>query len=405
MKTYKKRDIYINKIRPFIDKEIVKVLIGQRRVGKSYILFQLMDELQNKYNIEESQICYINKELHEFDAIKDYQDLLVYIKQDFFAGEERKKYIFIDEIQDIQDFEKALRDLGALWNYDIYISWSNANLLSGELATFLTGRYVEFEIYPLNYLEFLDFHELENDKESFQKYMVFGGLPYLKNLPLEEEIVHDYIKSLYNTIILKDIVKRYNIRNIDFLEKLLLFLSDNLWSLFTASNISKYLKSQKIDIGTNVVLEYLQYAQSVFLINKVRRQEVIGKKIFEINDKFYFSDIGMRNTISWWYAQTDIAKILENIVFLHFKSLGYKTHIGKNKDKEIDFIVEKLGDIKYIQVSYLMIDESTREREFWNLLAIPDNYEKIVLSMDDFIQWNYKWVKHYNLIDYISAKY
>ena len=317
MKIYKKRPLYIEKLMPFIGKDIIKVLIWQRRVWKSYILFQIIDELKEKFWVKKEQIIYINKELNEFDFITDYQSLLDFIKKNISPKKE-KNYIFIDEIQDIIHFEKALRDLQALGNFDIYISGSNANMLSSEIATFLTGRYIEFEIFPLNYTEFLDFHWLTQGKESFFEYVRFWGLPYLKNLELTEDVVYDYIKSLYNTILLKDIVKRYNIRNIDFLEKLILYLADNVWSLFTANNISKYLKSQKIDIGANVVLEYLYYITSVFLTNKVKRQEIVGKKIFEISDKFYFSDIGMRNAVLGWYTQTDIGKILENIVFLHY---------------------------------------------------------------------------------------
>lgn len=277
-------------------------------------------------------------------------------------------------------------------------------MLSSEIATFLTGRYIEFEIFSLNYVEFLDFHNLMNNKESFFQYLKYWWLPYLKNLELTEEVVHDYIKSIYNTILLKDIIKRYSVRNIDFLDRLMIYISDNIWSLFTANNISRYLKSQRIEIWTNTVLEYIQYVTSVFLVHKVKRQEIVGKKIFEINDKLYFSDIGMRNTILGWYKQTDIGKIIENIVYLHFRSLGYQIFIWKNKTKEIDFVVNKWSDRKYIQVCYLMLDNETRDREFGNLLEIQDNYEKIVLSLDDFIEWNYLWIKHYNLIDYISGK-
>jgi len=399
MKTYKKRPIYVDRIKPFINKDIIKVIIWQRRVGKSHILFHIIDELKDNHWVKESQIIYINKELNEFDHIQNYQDLLDYIKE---WDKKIKKYIFVDEIQDIENFEKALRDLQAIWNYDIYISGSNAHLLSSEIATYLTWRYIEFEIYPLNYKEFLDFHQLVKSKKNFMKYMKFGWLPYLVHLELEEDIVSDYIKSIYNTILLKDIVRRYNIRNIDFLDKLLSYLADNIWQLVTAKNISDYLKSQKTQISINVVLDYLSFATSVFLVNKVKRQEIIGKKIFEINDKFYFSDLGIRNTIVWWYRQVDIGKILENIIFLHFKSLWYQIHIGKNKDKEIDFIVKKWTDIKYIQVSYLISDTKIKQREFGNLLAIKDNYEKIVLSLDDFIDWDYMWIKHYNLIEYIG---
>jgi uncharacterized protein len=408
MKTFKEREIYLERIRPFIDKNIIKVIIWQRRVGKSYILLQIIDELKKNFNVKQKNIIYINKELNEFDFIKNYQDLLDYIKKNNAknnnsqkSNSKDKKYIFIDEIQDIEKFEKALRDLQALENYDIYISWSNAKLLWSEIATFLTWRYIEFEIFPLNYKEFLFFHNLNKSKKSFLKYIKFWWLPYLKNLELNEEVVFNYIKSVYNTILLEDIIKRYNIRNIDFLEKLIIYLSENIWNLFTANNISKYLRSQKIDLNTNVVLNYINNITSVFLVNKVKRQDIIWKKIFEINDKFYFSDLWIRNTILWWYKQVDIAKILENVVFLHFKSLWYTIHVWKNKNKEIDFVIQKNNIIKYIQVSYLITDEKVQKREFGNLLSIKDNYEKIVLSMDDFIDGNFKWIKHYNLMDYL----
>jgi predicted AAA+ superfamily ATPase len=320
-----------------------------------------MDELKERFSVKEQQIIYINKELEEFASIQTYKDLLAFIKK---TSSKEKMYVFIDEIQEIHDFEKALRDLQALETYDLYISGSNATLLSSEIATYLTGRYIEFEIYSLTYAEFLDFHQLVKGKESFLQYMKFGGLPYLKHLDLQEEIVYDYVKSLYNTILLRDIVGRYNVRNVDFLDTLITYLADNIGNLFTANNISKYLKHQNIALGGNVILEYLRYATSVFLINKVKRQEIIGKKIFEINDKYYFSDIGMRNAILGGYNQISIDKIIENIVFLQLKALGYTIHIGKNQEKEIDFIAEKQGKTTYIQVAYLIASDATKEREF-----------------------------------------
>jgi len=399
MKTYIKRPLYIEKIRSFMDKDIIKVLIGQRRVGKSYILYQIMDELKEQFAVKEEQIIYINKELEEFAWLQGYKDLLTFIKTKSSTG---KTYVFIDEVQDIKEFEKALRDLQALGNYDLYISGSNATMLSSEIATFLTWRYIEFEIYPLTYAEFLDFQNLKKGKESFLQYMKFGGLPYLKNLDLKEEIVYDYIKSVYNTILLKDIVTRYNIRNVDFLDKLISYLADNIWNLFTANNISKYLKHQHIALGSNVVLDYLQYASSVFLINKVRRQDIIGKKIFEINDKYYFSDIGVRNAIIGGYKQVQIDKILENVVFLQLKAQGYKVFVGKSQEKEIDFVAEKHGKITYIQVTYLIASEETKQREFGNLIEIKDNYEKIVLSLDDFVEGDHLGIQQYNIIDRLT---
>jgi len=399
IKTIKKREIYIEKIRPFIDKDIIKVLVGQRRVWKSYILLQLMEELKSEYKISEDSIISINMELNEFSHIRDYNDLLKYIKDR--SQWKEKTYVFIDEIQDISEFEKALRDLQALWNYDIYISGSNAKLLSSEIATYLTWRYIQFEVYPLTYKEFLNFHNLSTWKDSFLSYMKVWGLPYLIQLWTDESITTEYVKSIFNTILFKDIVQRYQIRNTSFLEDLIRYLSDNVWNLTTPNNITKYLKSQKIEIWLNSVNEYIKYLCSVFLINKVQRQEIVGKKIFEINDKYYFSDIWIRNMLVWWYKPQDIWKILENIVFLHFKTLWYQVFVWKNDDKEIDFVVEKNWNKKYIQVAYLL-DEKTQKREFENLLAIPDNYEKFVLTLDEFAWWDWNWIKCYNIIDYLS---
>ena len=398
IKTFKKRNIYLEKIRPFIDKDLIKVLVGQRRVGKSYILLQLMEELKTTYQVQENQILYINKELNEFDHLRDYNDLLHYIKNK--VDQTQKNYIFIDEIQDISEFEKALRDLQALGNYDLYISGSNAKLLSSDIATYLTGRYLQFEIYPLTYPEFLDFHGLQKGKESFLSYMKIGWLPYLIQLWTDETITMEYVKSIFNTILFKDVVQRYQVRNTSFLENLVKYIADNVGNLTTVNNIVKYLKAQKVAIGTNAVNEYIKYLDNVFLINKVQRQEIIGKKIFEINDKYYFSDLGIRNMLVGWYKPQDIGKILENIVFLHFKALGYQIFVGKNQEKEIDFVVEKNGDKKYLQVTYLLSEEA-QKREFKNLIEIPDNYEKIVLTLDDFAWWDWQGIKCYNIMDYL----
>ncbi len=398
IKTFKKRNIYLEKIRPFIDKDLIKVLVGQRRVGKSYILLQLMEELKTTYQVQENQILYINKELNEFDHLRDYNDLLHYIKNK--VDQTQKNYIFIDEIQDISEFEKALRDLQALGNYDLYISGSNAKLLSSDIATYLTGRYLQFEIYPLTYPEFLDFHGLQKGKESFLSYMKIGWLPYLIQLWTDEIITMEYVKSIFNTILFKDVVQRYQVRNTSFLENLVKYIADHVGNLTTVNNIVKYLKAQKVAIGTNAVNEYIKYLDNVFLINKVQRQEIVGKKIFEINDKYYFSDLGIRNMLVGWYKPQDIGKILENIVFLHFKALGYQIFVGKNQEKEIDFVVEKNGDKKYLQVTYLLSEEA-QKREFKNLIEIPDNYEKIVLTLDDFAWWDWQGIKCYNIMDYL----
>ena len=396
IKKYIKRPLYLDRVKPFIDKDIIKVIVGQRRVGKSYLLFQIMDLVKEKH--KNANIIYINKELDEFDGIKNHQDLLAYIKKNTKGKE---NYIFIDEIQDIEKFEKALRSLKAKGEYDIYCTGSNANLLSGELATYLSGRYIEIKVFSLSYGEFLHFHKLEENQESFLKYIKYGGLPYLANLELSDEIVYDYLKSIYNTILLKDIVARHKIRNVSFLENLITYLADNIGSLVSAKKISDFLKSQKVNISPNIVLDYLSFLVSAFFVFKVPRINIQGKKIFEVNDKYYFEDLGLRHSIIS-YKQSDINKILENLVFLHLQISGYKVTIGQLKDKEIDFVCEKRGRRIYIQVAYTITDEN-KEREFGNLLAIQDNYPKIVVSMDEMIdEEGCKGVKHRNIRDFLN---
>jgi len=399
IKSYIKRKYYLNKIKPYINKDVIKVIVGQRRVGKSYFLYQIMDVVKN---INRScHIIYINKELHKFDNIKNYKDLIVFIKKE--SKGRKKSYIFIDEIQEIEHFEKALRDLNASGGYDIYCTGSNANMFSQELATYLGGRYVETEIYSLSYSEFLVFHKLKNSQESLLKYIKYGGLPYLINLKLDDDIVYDYLENIYNTILFKDIVSRHNIRNITFLKNLVEYLADNTGSLVSANRISDFLKSQKINISPNIVLDYLSYLIQSFFIFKVRRSEIQGKKIFEINEKYYFEDLGLRHAVVG-YRQIDINKILENLVFLHLKILGYKVTVGQLSGKEIDFVCERTGKRLYIQVAYLITNKKTQEREFGNLLAIKDNYPKIVVSMDQVAGGEYKGVKHIKIIDFLSKE-
>lgn len=398
IKRYIKRPLYLNKISPFIDKDIIKVIVGQRRVGKSYLLFQIMDLIKEKH--KNANIIYINKELNEFDKIKNHQDLLAYIGKNTKG---KKNYIFIDEIQDIEKFEKALRSLKAKGEYDIYCTGSNANLLSGELATYLSGRYIEIKVFSLSYGEFLHFHKLKESQESFLKYIKYGGLPYLLNLELNDEIVYNYLKSVYNTILLKDVVARYKIRNVSFLENLITYLADNTGSLVSAKKISDFLKSQKINISPNIVLDYLSFLVSAFFVFKVSRVDIQGKKIFEVNDKYYFEDLGLRHSVVG-YKQPDINKVLENLVFLHLQISGYKVAIGQLKDKEVDFVCEKQGKKIYIQVAYIITDEN-KEREFGNLLAIQDNYPKIVVSMDEMIDGkSHKGVEHKNIRDFLSKE-
>ena len=395
-KKYIKRNLYFDQIEPFIGSGLIKVLTGQRRVGKSYMLLQLMDEIRKRD--PKGQIIYINKEDYRFEAIKSHDNLMEYLKTQSNKG--KKHYLFIDEIQEIKNFEIALRSLHAIDDWDIYCTGSNATLLSSELATFLSGRYVQIRIYALNYAEFLQFHRLIDSIETFMKYIRYGGMPHLINLRQENRVVYEYLRNIQDTIVLRDIVARFNIRNIHFLQDLIFYLADIIGSIVSAKRISDYLKSQRINLSPKLVLEYLSYLEAVYFVEKVKRTEIEGRKIFEIGDKFYFEDLGMRHALIP-FQQKDIGKVLENIVYLHLKTRGYQVYVGKQGDREIDFVAEKNDEKLYVQVAYLITDEKTHKREFGNLLAIPDNRPKIVVSMDETASGNFKGIEHISIRNFL----
>mgnify|MGYP000166659246 FL=1 len=385
----KKRKGYIDRIKPFMQKSVAKVLTGQRRVGKSFLLYQLIEEILAEE--PNANIIYVNLEDFTFSSLQTAEDLHSYIIS--HSKEKVKNYIFIDEIQDIPGFEKVIRSLLLNEDNDIYITGSNAKMLSGELATYLSGRYIEFKIYSLSYSEFLEFHGLTESETSYELYSRYGGLPYLLNLPLEDETVNEYLKSVYSTIVFRDVVSRYKLRNTLFLEKLIQFLSENIGNLFSAKNISDYLKSQYTTISVNQIQSYTEYLNNAFLIHRVERYDLIGKRVFEIGEKYYFENMGIRNIVIG-YRITDKAKILENLVYNHLLYKGYDIKVGYYGDKEIDFIGEKNGEKLYIQVALKIDSDKTAEREFGNLLKIQDNYPKIVVTEDTFSGNSYKGIRH-----------
>lgn len=392
------RQVYTERIKPFIDKEIIKVISGQRRVGKSYILFQLIAEIRQTN--PSANIIYINKELKPHEHISDADNLYSYVKMNLIAN--TKNYLFIDEIQEIKYFEKALRSLLVENCCDIFCSGSNANMLSGELATFLAGRYIEFTVHSLGYDEFLNFFQLQNTTENLSKYLTVGGMPYMKVIGLDEFSVFEYLRNVYSTILLKDVVAREGIRNIQFLENLIEYLADNVGNLFSASNIAKYLKSQRTTITTQAVLNYLKPLSSAFFIYKVPRYDISGLKIFEVGEKYYFEDIGLRNCICGFDQRKDINKVMENAVYLHLLRSGYKVFVGQLGTSEIDFIAEKNGITIYVQVAFMLIDENTEKREFGNLLKIADNYRKYVVTMDEYNAGsNYQGIEQVHLKDFL----
>lgn len=393
------RDGYINRIKPFMRTNTIKVMVGHRRVGKSYILYQLI----NLINSEESDanIIYINKEDLDFDFIRTYRDLYSYVKDRL--SEERRNYIFIDEIQEIEDFHLAIRSLALNDNNDIYITGSNSKMLSSELANELGGRYVEFKIYSLSYMEFLQFHKLDNDDESLEKYIHYGGLPYLINIPMEEQIVMEYVKSVYSTIVLRDVIQRKNIRNTIFLEQLIRFLADNIGSLFSSKSISDFLKSQNVKLASNQVSEYADYLAEAFVVHRIGRYDVIGKRLFEIGEKYFFENMGIRNAVAGYKIQ-DRAKRIENVVCNHLIYCGYEVKVGTMVSEEIDFVCTRNGETMYVQVSAELSRQETIDREFGNLLKIKDNYPKIVVSGERLFGNTYQGIRHIYIRDFLSEE-
>lgn len=395
---YVARPVYTGRIKPFIGKQVIKVLTGQRRVGKSYIMLQLMDFIKEEN--PSANIVYINRELEQFAHLQNNNDLNEYLRDKFPA--DKLNYLFIDEIQEIDSFQLTLRSLFAENKCDIFCTGSNAQMLSGELATSLSGRYIEFNIHSLSFSEFLTFHQLEKGNESLMKYLTYGGMPYLPNIGLEDDLPFEYLKNVYSTILLRDVVSRENIRNISFLENLVLYLSDNIGSLFSANNISKFLKSQRIEISPQLTMNYLKALSNAYFVHKVVRSEVGGLKVFEIGEKYYFEDLGLRNSLKGFNQKADIHKLLENAVYLHLLHNGYRVFVGKMDAREIDFVAERNGLKVYLQVCLQITEKSIITREFGNLLMINDNYPKYVITLNDLIIGNdYQGIKQMNLLDFL----
>lgn len=393
------RHHYLKKINMFLNKPVIKVLTGMRRVGKSTILLSLKNDLI-KRGIDKKNIIWINKESLEFDFIKDSDSLYKYTKANFTSGGE-KKYLFIDEIQEILNWEKAVISIFSENMADIIITGSNAHILSSELATYISGRYIEIPIYPLTFSEFLLFPRGNkgNIEDSFKKFLLFGGMPGI-HLFNDDDAVYSYLNSIINTVLLKDVIRRNNIRDVQLLERLVFYLMDNCGNITTAKSISNYFKSQKVRVSVDTIQNYIHHLESAFLFYRIPRFDIKGKKYLEYFDKLYMGDIGLRNGFIG-YKDKDISGILENIVLIEMKKRGYKISIGVLNGNEIDFIAEKQNERLYIQVTRNLEGDKTIKREFGNLERISDNYKKIVLSMDKFFQSDYNGIEHKYLPDYL----
>ena len=390
---------YLDKIFKYLGKEMIIVLTGQRRVGKSYLLKQFYQE---KIKEPDSNIIYIDKEKREFDFIRNYQNLNDYIESKFVK--DKHNYILIDEVQDIAEFELSVRSYRTEENADVIITGSNAKMLSGELSTIIGGRFKEIYIQPLSYEEFLTFHSLDDNDDSLTQYINLGGMPGLNKIGLYEDDVREYQKDIYNTVLLKDVIMRNNIRNVNFLENLVLYLADNTGKIISANNVSKYMKSNGENISASVILNYLNYLSDAYIINKVNRYDVHGKRLFDSNEKYYFEDNGIRNAIAGGTREGDVEKVIENVVYQNLVRLGYEVFVGQLQSSEIDFVCTKPnGEKIYVQVSYLIVNEETRKREFGNLMRIQDNYPKYVVSMTPLITNNdYDGIKHIHLRNFLK---
>jgi|LSQX01.1.fsa_nt_gb predicted AAA+ superfamily ATPase len=403
-----KREKYLEKIRPFVNKPIIKVISGLRRSGKSVLLKQIKDEIIES-GIGSQQIIFINKELFEFDFIKNYRDLHNFITKEFdFNNQKQKYYIFIDEIQEIEQWERAIVSFLAEEKYDIYISGSNANMLSSELSTLLSGRYVEFQIQTLTYSEFIEIRKLRQSNSStnvhnyFDDFLKYGGFPGIHNLSWDENIIRQYLQAVYNTIILKDIIMRNSIRDVAMLQRILSFLSENIGNITTAKNISDYIKSQNISISPNTVQNYIAYASSAFMFYQIKRFDLRGKRILEFHDKYFLSDIGL------YYAQfghqvDSISARLENVVMHEMLSRGYSVMIGKVGDNEVDFICEKNNNKVYIQVTLSLFSSNVVKREYRVFDTINDHFPKYVLSLDKGFDTDKKGIEWMNIEDFLLS--
>ena len=375
------RQSYLDKIERYLGKDTIIILTGQRRIGKSYILRLFRDKVSQN---QEFNVIFIDKEKHEFDDIKTYQDLNAYI--DERRNKSKTNYILIDEIQDIEEFEKSVRSYYEEPDVEIVVTGSNSKMLSSDLSTLIGGRYKEIYIQALSYEEFMLFHQLPDSDDTLAKYIQFGGLPGLVKMGLDEQDAREYQQDVYHTVLLKDVIMRNQIRNVPFLENLVRFLADNTGKVISANSIAKYMKSQGDSVTSTVIINYTKFLCDAYLIHRVNRYDIHGKKLFESNDKFYFEDNGLRNTLAGGSREGDIEKVIENIIYNHLIRLGYEVTVGQLQAGEIDFVCQKPeGQLLYVQASYIIADDATREREFGNLRAIKDNYPKYVISMTPLV--------------------
>ena len=399
-----KREMYMKRIRPFIGTELIKVMTGIRRCGKSVMLELIKEELV-KSGISSSQFISINFEDLNFSDLQTAKSLHDEITKRA-AEINGKVYLFFDEIQEVKDWEKCINSLRVSLDCDIYITGSNAKLLSGELSTYLGGRFVEFVIYPFSFAEFLELYRPiapdEPMQKCFQKYLLSGGMPYLANIRYEDAPSRLYLHDLFNSVQLKDIVKRNKIRDVDLLERIIAYVIANVGTTFSATSLAKFLKNEKRTVAPETILNYIKYCCDAYLFYQVKREDLQGKQILASNEKYYIADHGIREAV-FGGNMRDINLILENIVYLELLRRNYKVTVGRTGDKEIDFVCDKSGEKLYVQVAYLLASDETVAREFGAYDNIRDNYPKYVVSLDEF-DMSRNGIKHRNICDFLLAE-
>jgi len=384
-----KRELYMERIRPFIGKDVIKVITGLRRSGKSVMLDLLRGEVNDP-----GHSIYLNFESKRNVEYTKADTLYDYVMQK--VGDCKEKwYLFFDEIQEVTNWEEVINSFRVDFDADIYITGSNAKLLSGELATLISGRYVQFVVYPFSFKEFL----LQNEHKSFADYLKLGGMPFLSNIIGDEKAMHQYLEDVYNSVVLKDVVKRNNIRDVDLLERIITYVMANIGQTFSATSIAKYFKNEQRRISTDTVLNYIKACEEAYLLYKLKRQDIKGKKLLEVAEKYFVVDHGLREAIYGRHME-DIGQVLENIVCLELLRRGYAVTVGSIDSEEIDFIGVKNNKPIYIQVAYVMPDKQTQAREFGNLLKIADNFPKYVVSMDE-VDMSQDGVIHLNISDFL----
>ena len=399
-----KRNLYVKRIAPFLGKPVVKVITGMRRSGKSCLVRLLIERLVAD-GVRREQIVYVDKEAYEFDAIRTYHDLAAHLKAVRPKGG-GLCHIFIDEIQEIEGWERLVADWSGRRDLDVVITGSNAHLLSGELATLLAGRFVEMPLFPLSFSEFRAFNGLRQTETAaaFRQFLRYGGLPGLHEFgPLAEATFRPFVTGVYNTIMLKDIVRRHQVRNYVLLEQVGRYIFDNIGNLTNASRINAFLKSQKLSVGVDTILNYMRWLADAHLTHRVLLYDIKGRRHLEVNEKHYVSDLGLRTAVLGYRAD-DIGGMLENVVCLELLRRGYRVSVGRLGELEIDFVAERDGRKTYIQVAYLLPSKAAVERESAPLLAVKDNYPKLLLTLDREVGNDYEGVQRLYLPDWLDGE-